>query len=936
MTWVKNGFAKGLAMFLAALLIGMALPGGLLKAEAAAASGSWSDYADTSWYDAHSGDTSFTITTAAQLAGLAALVGNGDAATGNAPVNFSGKTIALGADIDLSGRYWVPIGIAYSKSFRGIFDGNGKTVSGMTIGSSTNYSSAYPAYGFFGMIVSGTIQNVNLTDAVIYSSVSGNENMTGGLAGFCEGGVLENCSVSGSIHAAGGYNEDVGGLAGLCQLNSTVRNCSSSGTVAADASYSGCGCYVGGLVGFLGNLFIDASSVESSHSTADVSVSGGIPLAGGLVGITYDEEDTITASDAAGDVKTEGEWSTAGGLVGASYAPIRACHATGNVDAKSTAYSGCWTTAGGLVGNDENSITESYAAAGTVSASSDRCYALAGGLAGSGGYITGCYSVSGAVSATGQCNSSDGGFNAAGGLVGNGFPGITESYSASGAVSVSGGSPDYSGGFVGYIDPLYSARTDAGCYFDAFTTGQPSDGQNGTADAIGTAGSAGSDAGLKGAAAAGTLSGFDFTSVWAVTAGTYPHLKALEETLRFDVNGGSGQAGPVAFNLGMILTAPASPTKENYTFTGWFASGGQAVDFSAPVMEGGTLTARWTPDKYPVTYHLSGGTNSNSNPPTYTYGEGLSPGSPTREGYTFAGWYGEPGFTEKVTSISASQSGPVTLYAKWTPDSYPIVYSLSGGTNSAGNPSSYTYGTPAALSDPAKTGCIFVGWYGEPSFKNRVTSIGGTQTGTVTLYADWIPDIISDAAADISFDLTDAALPSGVTSVAASVLREPSSADESEAVAGLLAQNSSLGSADSFVLYDLKLLDQNGSAITGFTGKITVKIPIPDGMSGDLHVYWYNPGNGTLTDMNARQENGYLVFETTHFSNYAIAGPSTNISSGSGTSASNSTSGTASIPNPDTGSGTNPFIPAILFGGILSGIVIGQKNNKNRRNSSNR
>ncbi len=57
---------------------------------------------ETSWYIGHENDTSYTISTAAQLAGLAKLV--------NAGNTFSGKTITLGADIDLGGQEWTPIG----------------------------------------------------------------------------------------------------------------------------------------------------------------------------------------------------------------------------------------------------------------------------------------------------------------------------------------------------------------------------------------------------------------------------------------------------------------------------------------------------------------------------------------------------------------------------------------------------------------------------------------------------------------------------------------------------------------------------------------------------------------------------------------------------------------------------------------------------------
>lgn len=62
--------------------------------------GSWQDVADTSWYDEEK--TTFTITTAEQLAGLAKLVNEMDGDIGIDPMK--GKTILLGADIDLSGK----------------------------------------------------------------------------------------------------------------------------------------------------------------------------------------------------------------------------------------------------------------------------------------------------------------------------------------------------------------------------------------------------------------------------------------------------------------------------------------------------------------------------------------------------------------------------------------------------------------------------------------------------------------------------------------------------------------------------------------------------------------------------------------------------------------------------------------------------------------
>ena len=71
-------------------------------------------------------------------------------------------------------------------------------------------------------------------------------------------------------------------------------------------------------------------------------------------------------------------------------------------------------------------------------------------------------------------------------------------------------------------------------------------------------------------------------------------------------------------------------------------------------------------------------------------------------------------------------------------------------------------------------------------------------------------------------------------------------------------------------LYGLKLLDQNGNNISSFIGSVTIKIPLPLGLRGMPRVFRYE-SDGTLTDMNATVENGFLVFQTDHFGDYIVA-----------------------------------------------------------------
>ena len=95
----------------------------------------WDGTSDTGWYN--ESDSTFEISTAEQLAGLAEKVNEG--------VDFSGKTITLTADIDLGGKEWTPIGdgsrlssISTGNSFDGKFIGGDHTITGLTISSTTN------------------------------------------------------------------------------------------------------------------------------------------------------------------------------------------------------------------------------------------------------------------------------------------------------------------------------------------------------------------------------------------------------------------------------------------------------------------------------------------------------------------------------------------------------------------------------------------------------------------------------------------------------------------------------------------------------------------------------------------------------------------------------------------------------------------------------
>ncbi|MDW7667310.1 MAG: InlB B-repeat-containing protein [Bacillota bacterium] len=84
---------------------------------------------------------------------------------------------------------------------------------------------------------------------------------------------------------------------------------------------------------------------------------------------------------------------------------------------------------------------------------------------------------------------------------------------------------------------------------------------------------------------------------------------------------------------------------------------------------------------YNITYNLDGGTNSNVNPSTYNIDDNISFQEPTKEGYTFLGWYDSEVGGNMVESISKGSSGDLYLYAHWTTNTYSIIYNTNGGSS---------------------------------------------------------------------------------------------------------------------------------------------------------------------------------------------------------------------------------------------------------------
>jgi filamentous hemagglutinin family protein len=239
---------------------------------------------------------------------------------------LSGK-YALGRDIDASvtstwnaGNGFAPVGFGSSTRFLGSFDGQGHTISGLTVNRPAN-----DFIGLFGYLdFSATVGNVGLVGGSFSGRVA-----VGALAGENYGAILQS-------YATGAVTSNDSGVGGLVGYNhGSITRSYATGAVTGAAYYAG------GLAGFNGG------SIAQSYATGAVTAPNWV---GGLVGSSWG---SISQSYATGAVSGTSE---VGGLVGHNESSVFQSYATGAVSGTNLV--------GGLVGNNTslnaNTITQSY------------------------------------------------------------------------------------------------------------------------------------------------------------------------------------------------------------------------------------------------------------------------------------------------------------------------------------------------------------------------------------------------------------------------------------------------------------------------------------------------------------------------------------------------------------------------------------------------
>ena len=220
---------------------------------------------------------------------------------------------------------------------------------------------------------------------------------------------------------------------------------------------------------------------------------------------------------------------------------------------------------------------------------------------------------------------------------------------------------------------------------------------------------------------------------YAVWAPRYP--------VSLDPKGGALSSDSSFVAVGEIASAPSSPSRPGYSFSGWSTSeNGSPLSF--PYRQEGlgalTLFAKW----FPNTLVANIDTNGGSEVPSLSFVTGgeieFEPDTPTRAGYTFAGWSTTRGGEAISFPYYPTATEDMTLYAEWILTRLVANIDTNGGSEV---PSlSFVTGGEIefAPETPFRAGYTFAGWSTTQGGEVISFPYYPTATENMTLYAEWI------------------------------------------------------------------------------------------------------------------------------------------------------------------------------------------------------
>lgn len=632
----------------------------------------------------------------------------------------------------------------------------GSTNSSLTISGSQNFGAFdISATGsvYIGGIAStaSAISNCHNSGNIAVEALS--FSYVGGIAGstlVSSGGTITDSSNSGNISvsntAATGAIMAIGGIVGEC--NATLTRCTNSGAIAGQASQN-VSPYVGGIAGRH-----DSARINDCWNTGTIEAKAnqGYAYAGGIAGEAGDAVVLNQCSNSgAVCAVTESEWAYAGGIAGqqGDESVILQSGNSGRIEAQA----GKIAIAGGIAGSGyalEN-CRNIGAVSGQTTNANPNYEAYIGGLMGyARGALQSCYNA-------GEVSSSNPGQALIGGLVGNNEYGtnvaLTNVYYLDSASAAVGGTDQGVQTSVSALNNAQMLLQYSFSGFDFTAVWTMSDGSdypvlksnaalkymvsylaNGSgATNMPEAQIKTHDAALQlndaepqrtgytfrgwstdAAASSGDSAGASYTA--NADAVLYAIWQANGYLLIFDPENGSVTPSSKTIYFDGVYGDLPEPTRSGYSFNGWFtaAEGGLRVLPGNTITraENQTLHAQWTANLYIVEFDANGGeVTPESKSITFDDSYGELP-TPTRTGYTFAGWYTEAdGGKDIIASDPMIIAEDHTIFAHWTTNSYTVTFDANGGSVTPASMAVDFDGSYGTLPIPTLTGYTFDGWY---------------------------------------------------------------------------------------------------------------------------------------------------------------------------------------------------------------------------------
>lgn len=251
-----------------------------------------------------------------------------------------------------------------------------------------------------------------------------------------------------------------------------------------------------------------------------------------------------------------------------------------------------------------------------------------------------------------------------------------------------------------------------------------------------------------------------FRSIGDISRGQYnktvhmiPTFDETAYSISYNLDGGTSDVNlPPRYNLRSDI-ALKSPKKKGYKCLGWYDSyTNQPITYikygttinGQPILRNLTLNAKWEKIPYTLSYELNGGEVEEGTTfiENYDVESAVEIPVPTKEGYTFDGWFDNKEYDgEAIESLPVGSTGNKTLYAKFSPIEYAINYELNEGENPEEQPLTHNAISKKWLLEPVKEGYVFDGWYYEEDFSgDKILGIEPGRAEDVTVYAKWVSE----------------------------------------------------------------------------------------------------------------------------------------------------------------------------------------------------